>query len=170
MIVGCNTFFTVYQTRQALVVRLGQVVLSHRAGLNVKVPFIDSVIYIDKRILSVGSPAQEVIAPPGQFRCRAPVAEAARGDLRATMQSARFIKPSDRSASSQLSFCSIQRCSTCSAPPRCPMRCVTAADEITDARAISSIAIHRRSASISSTCVSAALICRSRTVRRSISA
>ena len=31
-------------------------------GLNVKVPFIDSVIYIDKRILDLESPAQEVIA------------------------------------------------------------------------------------------------------------
>jgi membrane protease subunit HflC len=31
-------------------------------GLNAKIPFIDSVIYIDKRILNIESPAQEVIA------------------------------------------------------------------------------------------------------------
>jgi membrane protease subunit HflC len=31
-------------------------------GLNVKIPFIDNVIYIDKRILNSESPAQEVIA------------------------------------------------------------------------------------------------------------
>jgi modulator of FtsH protease HflC len=63
VIVGYSTFFTVYQTRQALVVRLGQVVrVVTDPGLNVKVPFIDSVIYIDKRILAVESPAQEVIA------------------------------------------------------------------------------------------------------------
>ena len=63
VIVGYSTFFTVYQTRQALVVRLGQVVrVITEPGLNVKVPFIDSVIYIDKRILAVESPAQEVIA------------------------------------------------------------------------------------------------------------
>jgi membrane protease subunit HflC len=62
-IVGYSTFFTVYQTRQALVVRLGQPVrVISDPGLNAKIPFIDSVIYIDKRILNIESPAQEVIA------------------------------------------------------------------------------------------------------------
>jgi len=62
-IVAYNMFFTVYQTTQALVVRLGQPVrVITEPGLNVKVPFIDSVIYIDKRILNIESPAQEVIA------------------------------------------------------------------------------------------------------------
>jgi membrane protease subunit HflC len=62
-IVGYSTFFTVYQTRQALVVRLGQPVrVITEPGLNMKVPFIDSVIYIDKRILAIESAAQEVIA------------------------------------------------------------------------------------------------------------
>jgi membrane protease subunit HflC len=63
LIVGYSTFFTVYQTRQALVVRLGQPVRVITApGLNAKIPFIDSVIYIDKRILNIETPAQEVIA------------------------------------------------------------------------------------------------------------
>ena len=63
VIVGYSTFFTVYQTRQALVVRLGQPVrVITEPGLNAKIPFIDSVIYIDKRILNIESPAQEVIA------------------------------------------------------------------------------------------------------------
>ncbi len=62
-IVAYSTFFTVYQTRQALVVRLGQVVrVITEPGLNAKIPFIDNVIYIDKRILNIESPAQEVIA------------------------------------------------------------------------------------------------------------
>lgn len=62
-IVGYSTLFTVDQTSQALVVRLGQPVrVITDPGLNVKVPFIDSVIYIDKRILNIESPAQEVIA------------------------------------------------------------------------------------------------------------
>jgi membrane protease subunit HflC len=62
-IVAYSTFFTVYQTKQALVVRLGQPVrVITQPGLNVKVPFIDSVIYIDKRILNIEQPAQEVIA------------------------------------------------------------------------------------------------------------
>jgi membrane protease subunit HflC len=63
VIIAYSTFFTVYQTRQALVVRLGQPVrVISEPGLNVKVPFIDSVISIDKRILNIESPAQEVIA------------------------------------------------------------------------------------------------------------
>ncbi len=62
-IVAYSTFFTVYQTRQALVVRLGQPVrVITEPGLHVKMPFIDSVIYIDKRILNIELPAQEVIA------------------------------------------------------------------------------------------------------------
>jgi membrane protease subunit HflC len=63
VIVGYSTLFTVNQTKQALVVRLGKPVrVITSPGLNVKVPFIDSVIYIDKRILNIESPAQEVIA------------------------------------------------------------------------------------------------------------
>ncbi len=63
IVVGYSTLFTVRQTQQALVVRLGKPVrVITEPGLNVKVPFIDAVIYIDKRILSVESPAQEVIA------------------------------------------------------------------------------------------------------------
>src|ERR1700744_3957349 len=63
VVIGYGTFFTVDQTSQALVVRLGKPVrvITH-PGLNEKIPFIDSVIYIDKRILAIESPAQEVIA------------------------------------------------------------------------------------------------------------
>jgi membrane protease subunit HflC len=51
----------VNQTQQALVVRLGKPVwVITDPGLNVKVPFVDSVIYIDKRILNVESTAQEI--------------------------------------------------------------------------------------------------------------
>jgi modulator of FtsH protease HflC len=63
VVIGYSTFFTVDQTSQALVVRLGKPVrIITEPGLNVKVPFVDSVIYIDKRLLAVESPAQEVIA------------------------------------------------------------------------------------------------------------
>src|SRR5450830_1699498 len=63
LIVVYSALFTVYQTQQALVVRLGQPVhVVGEPGLHVKVPFIDSVIDIDKRILDLEAPAQEVIA------------------------------------------------------------------------------------------------------------
>ena len=76
VIVGYSTFFTVYQTRQALVVRLGEPVrVITEPGLNAKMPFIDSVIYIDKRILNIETPAQEVIAS-SQDKATAGVAQA----------------------------------------------------------------------------------------------
>ena len=62
-IVGYSSLFTVYQTRLALVVRLGQPVkIVTEPGLNFKLPLIDSVIYVDKRILDLENAAQEVIA------------------------------------------------------------------------------------------------------------
>jgi len=58
-----TTLFTVYQTRQALVVRFGEPIREiTQPGLNVKLPLIDTVIQIDKRILDIESSALEVIA------------------------------------------------------------------------------------------------------------
>jgi len=63
LIVAYSSLFTVYQTQQALVVRLGKVVrVVDEPGLHVKLPFIENVIDIDKRILDLEAPAQEVIA------------------------------------------------------------------------------------------------------------
>ncbi len=51
------------QTEQALVVRLGEPVdVVTEPGLHFKAPFIDTVISIDKRILDLENPSQEVIA------------------------------------------------------------------------------------------------------------
>jgi modulator of FtsH protease HflC len=61
VIIGYGTFFTVDQISEALVVRLGKPVrVITDPGLDVKVPFIDSVIYIDKRNLSVETEASDV--------------------------------------------------------------------------------------------------------------
>jgi modulator of FtsH protease HflC len=63
LIVAYGSLFTVYQTQQALVVRLGKPIwVITEPGLNYKVPLIDSVIDIDKRILDLEAPSQEVIA------------------------------------------------------------------------------------------------------------
>jgi membrane protease subunit HflC len=63
LFVAYSSLFTVYQTQQALVLRLGQPVhVISEAGLHLKAPFIDNVIAIDKRILDLEAPAQEVIA------------------------------------------------------------------------------------------------------------
>jgi len=63
LVVGYSSLFTVYQTQQALVVRLGNPVrVVDQPGLNFKLPFVDNVIPIDRRILDLEAPAQEVIA------------------------------------------------------------------------------------------------------------
>ena len=63
LIIGYSSLFTIYQTQQALVLRLGNPQAPITApGLHVKAPFIDTVVYIDKRILDLEAPAQEVIA------------------------------------------------------------------------------------------------------------
>lgn len=63
IIVAYSSVFTVQQTEQALVVRFGKPVnVVTEPGLNFKVPFTDSVILIDKRILDLENPSQEVIA------------------------------------------------------------------------------------------------------------
>jgi membrane protease subunit HflC len=63
LILAYSSLFTVYQTHQVLVVRLGEPVrVVTEPGLHVKLPLIDNVISIDKRILDLENPAQEIIA------------------------------------------------------------------------------------------------------------
>lgn len=64
IIVGYSSIFTVRQTEQALVVRLGAPVGAPITdpGLHFKAPFIDTVISIDNRILDLENPSQEIIA------------------------------------------------------------------------------------------------------------
>jgi membrane protease subunit HflC len=62
-IIAYMSLFTVYQTQQALVIRLGDPIrIITEPGLNVKVPVVDTVIYVDNRIKDLENAAQEVIA------------------------------------------------------------------------------------------------------------
>jgi membrane protease subunit HflC len=62
LFIGYNSTFTVHQTRQALVLRLGNPVRTvTEAGLHFKTPFFESVTYVDKRILDLEHPAQEIL-------------------------------------------------------------------------------------------------------------
>ena len=62
LFVAYLSLFTVYQTRQALVVRLGDPVRTiTEPGLHAKWPLIDTVIYVDNRILDLENASQEVI-------------------------------------------------------------------------------------------------------------
>jgi len=60
--------FTVDPTQQALVLRFGQPVrdLIDAPGLYAKVPFVDTVVYIDKRILALDDERQEVLVADNQ--------------------------------------------------------------------------------------------------------
>lgn len=58
-----QSFFTVHQTEQALVLRFGSPKGPVRGpGLHLKLPFIEDVRYLDRRILNLDVPPQEVIA------------------------------------------------------------------------------------------------------------
>ncbi|RFB75059.1 protease modulator HflC [Methylovirgula sp. 4M-Z18] len=69
-VLAITLLFTVGQTQQALVMRFGEPVagrgLITEPGLHVKWPFIENVIYIDKRILDLEVPQQEVTAADNQ--------------------------------------------------------------------------------------------------------
>ncbi|MBB6309028.1 protease modulator HflC [Xanthobacter tagetidis] len=63
LLVVYSSAFIVYQTQQALVLRLGEPLEPiTRPGLHWKMPLIDSVVYLDNRILDLENPSQEVIA------------------------------------------------------------------------------------------------------------
>ena len=57
------TLFTVHQTQQALVLQFGDPRrVIDEPGLHFKLPFVQNIIYIDKRILDLDSPTEELIA------------------------------------------------------------------------------------------------------------
>jgi membrane protease subunit HflC len=63
VILAYSAFYTVTQTQQALVVRLGEPVrVVSEPGLHTKLPFVDSVITVDRRILDLEAQPQELIA------------------------------------------------------------------------------------------------------------
>ncbi|WP_226577824.1 SPFH domain-containing protein [Acuticoccus sediminis] len=63
VVAALNSLFIINPTQQALVLQFGQVKNTIREpGLNVKVPFIQDVLILDKRNLDLNVPAQEIIA------------------------------------------------------------------------------------------------------------
>jgi membrane protease subunit HflC len=61
-IVGSSTLFTVAQTEQVLITQFGQPIrIISDPGLHAKIPFVQTVIYFDRRLLDYSAPAEEVI-------------------------------------------------------------------------------------------------------------
>ncbi|KRO56748.1 MAG: hypothetical protein ABS05_05685 [Pelagibacteraceae bacterium BACL5 MAG-121128-bin54] len=65
-IIGATIFFSVFivkEVNQAIVLQFGdpkRIIVN--PGLNFKIPFIQNVVYLDKRILNLDAPSEEVIA------------------------------------------------------------------------------------------------------------
>src|SRR5579862_8582419 len=54
--VGWNTFFIVEQTQQAIVLQFGELQRVHnRPGLKLKIPFLQEVIFYERRVLDLDS-------------------------------------------------------------------------------------------------------------------
>lgn len=57
-----NSLYVVNQTEQAIVLQFGEPMrVVQDAGLKIKVPFIQNVVFYDKRLLNLDPPAQEVV-------------------------------------------------------------------------------------------------------------
>ncbi|MEM9123547.1 MAG: protease modulator HflC [Pseudomonadota bacterium] len=58
-----NTFYTVNPAQQAIVLQFGQIKdVEEKPGLKWKIPFIQQVIYLEKRVLDLDIPSEEVVA------------------------------------------------------------------------------------------------------------
>jgi membrane protease subunit HflC len=58
-----SSLFTVNEIQKAIVLQFGDPKrVIQKAGLNVKIPFIQNVVLLDKRILNLDTPSEEVIA------------------------------------------------------------------------------------------------------------
>src|SRR5260221_4787281 len=63
IVLGLSALFTVDQPEQAIVLQFGEFKRQVRdPGLHVKLPFIQNVVYFDRRVLDTDPPTEEVIA------------------------------------------------------------------------------------------------------------
>jgi modulator of FtsH protease HflC len=61
VVIGSASVFTVHQAEQALVLQFGQPKRAiSDAGLHFKIPFLENVVYFDKRVINLDLPSMEV--------------------------------------------------------------------------------------------------------------
>ena len=66
ILIGATLFFSIFivkEVNQAIVLQFGdpkRIIL--KPGLNFKIPFIQNVVFLDKRVLNLDTPPEEVIA------------------------------------------------------------------------------------------------------------
>ena len=62
-VIGYNSVFSVHETQQALVLQFGNPVKTvQKSGLNFKIPFVQDVQFLEKRILDFDAPPVEAVA------------------------------------------------------------------------------------------------------------
>ena len=62
LFIALNSVYIVYQPEQAIVLQFGEPMrVVQDAGLKFKIPFIQKVVFYDKRLLNLDPPAQEVV-------------------------------------------------------------------------------------------------------------
>jgi membrane protease subunit HflC len=62
LVTAASTLFTVHQTQQVLITQFGQPIrVIREPGLHAKIPFIQTVIAFDRRLLDFDAPGEEVI-------------------------------------------------------------------------------------------------------------
>ncbi len=69
LIAGYSATFFVHQSQNAVVVRFGKLVenVESEPGLHWRIPFVDQVTYIDRRILNIDAPSFELLTSDQKF-------------------------------------------------------------------------------------------------------
>ena len=69
LIVGYSATFFVHQSQNAVVVRFGKLVenVESEPGLHWRIPFVDQVTYIDRRIINIDAPSFELLTSDQKF-------------------------------------------------------------------------------------------------------
>jgi membrane protease subunit HflC len=61
-IVGLSALFTVHQTQQAIVLMFGNPKrVATEAGLHFKIPFVENVLYYERRVLNLDPPVESML-------------------------------------------------------------------------------------------------------------
>lgn len=69
LVIGYASTFFVYQSQNAVVVRFGKLVenVENEPGLHWRIPFVDQVTYIDRRIINIDAPSFELLTSDQNF-------------------------------------------------------------------------------------------------------
>ena len=69
LIVAYSATFFVHQSRNAVVVRFGKLVdvVENDSGLHWRIPFVDHVTYIDRRVINIDAPSFELLTSDQKF-------------------------------------------------------------------------------------------------------